>query len=165
MLALAADEVWCRAGAVLNPHYRQMGLHGSEYWTYTLPRRVGVQKAAWLTQACLPVIPAAGLQWGLIDRVISGSIADYHAQVATLAGQLADGPDYAARLAAKAREAAAAAKVRPLAAYRAAELAVMRRNFFSPNEPYHQLRRAFVYKHKPARTPVHLSGLDSRRRP
>jgi putative two-component system hydrogenase maturation factor HypX/HoxX len=30
----------CRAGAVLNPHYRLMGLHGSEYWTYTLPRRV-----------------------------------------------------------------------------------------------------------------------------
>ena len=41
MLALAADQVWCRSGAVLNPHYRLMGLHGSEYWTYTLPRRVG----------------------------------------------------------------------------------------------------------------------------
>ncbi len=24
MLALAADEVWCRAGAVLNPHYQLM---------------------------------------------------------------------------------------------------------------------------------------------
>lgn len=39
MLALAADEVWCRSGAVLNPHYRLMGLYGSEYWTLTLPRR------------------------------------------------------------------------------------------------------------------------------
>jgi putative two-component system protein, hydrogenase maturation factor HypX/HoxX len=38
MLALAADQVWCRDGAVLNPHYRLMGLRGSEYWTYTLPR-------------------------------------------------------------------------------------------------------------------------------
>ena len=46
MLALAADEVWCRSGAVLNPHYRLMGLHGSEYWTYTLPRRVGEEQAA-----------------------------------------------------------------------------------------------------------------------
>ena len=44
MLALAADQVWCRAGAVLNPHYRLMGLHGSEYWTYTLPRRVGAER-------------------------------------------------------------------------------------------------------------------------
>ena len=49
MLALAADEVWCRSGAVLNPHYRLMGLHGSEYWTYTLPRRVGAEKAAELS--------------------------------------------------------------------------------------------------------------------
>ena len=46
MLALAADQVWCRAGAVLNPHYRLMGLHGSEYWTYTLPRRVGAQRGS-----------------------------------------------------------------------------------------------------------------------
>ena len=44
MLALAADQVWCRSGAVLNPHYRLMGLHGSEYWTYTLPRRVGARR-------------------------------------------------------------------------------------------------------------------------
>ncbi|MFE2104227.1 enoyl-CoA hydratase-related protein, partial [Streptomyces sp. NPDC059468] len=27
MLALAADQVWCRTGAVLNPHYRRMGLY------------------------------------------------------------------------------------------------------------------------------------------
>jgi hypothetical protein len=38
-----------RSGAVLNPHYQLMELHGSEYWTYTLPRRVGAQKAAELT--------------------------------------------------------------------------------------------------------------------
>jgi putative two-component system hydrogenase maturation factor HypX/HoxX len=64
MLALAADEVWCRAGAVLNPHYRLMGLHGSEYWTYTLPRRVGAEQAARLTEACLPVSPASALRCG-----------------------------------------------------------------------------------------------------
>jgi len=46
MLALAADEVWCRDGVVPNPHYRLMGLYGSEYWTYTLPRRVGAPEAA-----------------------------------------------------------------------------------------------------------------------
>ncbi len=66
MLALAADQVWCRAGAVLNPHYRLMGLHGSEYWTYTLPRRVGAEQAARLTQACLPVTPASALRYGLV---------------------------------------------------------------------------------------------------
>src|SRR5215472_6487516 len=157
MLALAADQVWCRAGAVLNPHYQLMGLHGSEYWTYTLPRRVGAEQAARLTHACLPVSPAAALRCGLIERVIAGGIADYGAQVAALAGQLAHGPGYPARLAAKARELAAAEKRRPLAAYRAAELAIMRRNFSGPGEPYARLRRAFVYKDKPTQTPPHLT--------
>lgn len=32
----------------------------------------------------------------------------------------------------------------------------MSRNFYGPDEPYHQLRRAFVYKQKPARTLLHL---------
>jgi len=46
---------------------------------------------------------------------------------------------------------------RPLASYRAAELAVMARNFSDPREPYPQLRRAFVYKEKLSRTPPHLA--------
>jgi putative two-component system hydrogenase maturation factor HypX/HoxX len=157
MLALAADQVWCRAGAVLNPHYRLMGLHGSEYWTYTLPRRVGAEHAARLTDACLPVSPDSALRCGLIDRIIAGGVADYRARVAALASQLAHSPRYPARLAAKARELAAAEKQRPLAAYRAAELAIMSRNFSGPGEPYPRLRRAFVYKDKPTQTPPHLT--------
>ncbi len=158
MLALAADEVWCRSGAVLNPHYRLMGLHGSEYWTRTLPRRVGARQAARLTDECLPVSSASGLRYGLVDRVIEGGPADYRIQVADLAEQMARSPHHAARLTAKARELAAAEKELPLAAYRHQELAVMSRNFFHPSEPYAQLRRAFVYKEKPTRTPSHLSG-------
>ena len=157
MLALAADQVWCRAGAVLNPHYRLMGLHGSEYWTYTLPRRVGPYEAARLTRACLPVSPASALRSGLIDQVIPGDPACYRAQVADLAEQLARSPHYSAQLAAKARQLDAAEKQRPLAAYRAAELAIMSRNFTGPREPYPQLRQAFVYKEKPPRTPPHLA--------
>ena len=159
MLALAADQVWCRAGAVLNPHYQLMGLHGSEYWTYTLPRRVGAEQAARLTQACLPVSPAAALRCGLIDKVIGGDPAGYRAQVATLAAQLAASSDYATRLAAKAGELAAAENKQPLAAYRAAELAIMRHNFTAPGQGYPSLRRAFVHKQKPARTPPHLARL------
>jgi putative two-component system protein, hydrogenase maturation factor HypX/HoxX len=165
MLALAADEVWCRAGAVLNPHYRLMGLHGSEYWTYTLPRRVGAQEAARLTEECLPVSPASALRSGLVDQVLTGNPASYRTQVMALAEQLARSPDYPARLAAKARQLDAAEKRRPLAAYRAEELAVMSRNFSGPHEPYAQLRRAFVYKDKPLRTPPHLARHRTQPRP
>jgi len=157
MLALAADQVWCRSGAVLNPHYRLMGLHGSEYWTYTLPRRVGASEAARLTEACLPVTPDAALRSGLVDHVIAGDSAAFRAQVAALAEYLVRNPAYPALLAAKERQLAAAEQNRPLAAYRAAELAVMARNFSDPHEPYAGLRRAFVYKEKPSHTPLHLA--------
>jgi len=77
--------------------------------------------------------------------------------VTALAEQLAASPGYPSRLAAKARQLAADENQRPLAAYRAAELAIMRRNFSGPGEPYPELRRAFVYKEKPVRTPSHLT--------
>ncbi len=157
MLAAATDQVWCRAGAVLNPHYRLMGLHGSEYWTYTLPRRVGAQEAARLTDACLPVSPASALRSGLVDQVIAADPAGYRVQVAAMAQQLARSPEYPARLAAKGRQLTAAEKQRPLAAYRAAELAIMRRNFSGPPESYAHLRQAFVHKDKPPHTPTHLA--------
>jgi putative two-component system hydrogenase maturation factor HypX/HoxX len=157
MLALAADEVWCRSGAVLNPHYRLMGLHGSEYWTYTLPRRVGAQKAAELTRACLPVSPASAARCGLVDRVFASDTAGYRPRVAALAEELARSPGYQSRLAAKARRLAEIATTQPLDRYRQAELAVMSRNFRGPDEPYPRLRRAFVYKQKPAQTPPHLA--------
>jgi putative two-component system hydrogenase maturation factor HypX/HoxX len=157
MLALAADRVWCREGAVLNPHYRLMGLHGSEYWTYTLPRRVGASEAARLTQACLPVTPGSALRSGLVDRVIADDAAGFRAQVAAWAQRLARSAEYRGLLTAKARELAAAERQRPLDAYRAAELAVMHRNFSDPREPYARLRRAFVYKEKPVCTPPHLA--------
>src|SRR5215831_6168574 len=162
MLALAADQVWCRAGAVLNPHYRLMGLHGSEYWTYTLPRRVGAEHAATLTENCLPVSPASALRCGLVDQVIAGRGAEYRGQLAIMAGQLARSPGYPAQLAAKARALAATERRRPLAAYRAAELAIMSRNFSGPGQPYPQLRRAFVYKNKPTQTPPHLNHHPAR---
>ena len=157
MLALAADEVWCRAGAVLNPHYRLMGLHGSEYWTYTLPRRVGASEAARLTQACLPVTPDSALRSGLVDHVIDDDATGFRTQVAALARYLVRSPAYPVLLAAKERQLAASERHRPLAAYRAAELAIMARNFSDPHEPYARLRQAFVYKEKPTHTPLHLA--------
>ena len=103
MLALAADQVWCRSGAVLNPHYRLMGLHGSEYWTYTLPRRVGAREAARLTEACLPVTPGAALRSGLVDHVIGGDVTGFRAEVAAMAEDLVRSPGYPSLLATKAR--------------------------------------------------------------
>lgn len=159
MLALAADEVWCRAGAVLNPHYRLMGLYGSEYWTYTLPRRVGAAAAERLTAQALPVGAARALSLGLVDRVLDCGPQDFAAEVARAAERLAAAERLPARLGDKkaARERDEAA--RPLRAYRAAELARMKAVFDDPAAPYHALRAAFVHKRRPDDTPGQLRGV------
>lgn len=161
MLALAADEVWCRAGTVLNPHYRLMGLYGSEFWTYTLPRRVGVRAAERLTDRALPVSAAHARSLGLVDRVLECGPADFAGEVARTAERLARSGGLAARLGEKKAARQRDEEVRPLRAYRAAELERMRAVFDDPAAPYHTLRSDFVHKRRPDRTPEHLTAEPS----
>jgi putative two-component system hydrogenase maturation factor HypX/HoxX len=146
MLALAADEVWCRTGAVLNPHYRRMGLYGSEFWTYTLPRRVGPETAERLTTQALPVSAAAAAGMGLVDRLVPVPAQEFTAEVHRLATALTAAPDLGRRIAAKAAARRRDEAARPLAEYRREEMARMHGIFFDPDAPYHALRSAFVRK-------------------
>ena len=66
-----------RAGVVLNPHYRTMGLFGSELWTYALPRRVGAERAARLTQEALPIGAVDAVEVGLADKVVAGTRPEF----------------------------------------------------------------------------------------
>ncbi|MFD0379656.1 enoyl-CoA hydratase-related protein [Streptomyces sp. NPDC127112] len=157
MLALAADEVWCRSGVVLSPHYRLMGLYGSEYWTYTLPARVGEAAAARLTQDALPLSAAAALGLGLSDRTLACPPEAFAGETARLAARLAALPATPARIAAKKARRERDEARRPLASYRADELALMKRTFDDPHAPYHALRRAFVRKEPARETPPHLT--------
>ncbi|MGW3071471.1 enoyl-CoA hydratase-related protein [Kitasatospora sp. NPDC001132] len=154
MLALAADEVWCRGGSVLNPHYRLMGLYGSEYWTYTLPRRVGAAAAERLTLQALPVSAATAERIGLVDRVLACGPEEFGPRAAHLAGLLAASPTTQQRIAAKKAAREADERTKPLDAYREEELAVMHRQFFTPESPYHALRSAFVHKRPVATGPT-----------
>ncbi|MEV7617413.1 enoyl-CoA hydratase-related protein [Streptomyces sp. NPDC089799] len=162
MLALAADEVWCRAGTVLNPHYRLMGLYGSEYWTYTLPRRAGAAASERLMAQALPMGAAAAVRAGLADRTIGCSPDAFAGETARLAVRLAALPRTQARIGAKKERRERDEAERPLAAYRAAELARMRAVFDDPAAPYHALRRAFVHKEPLTATPPHLTQRDHR---
>ena len=146
MLALAADQVWCRTGTVLNPHYRRMGLYGSEFWTYTLPRRVGTETALRLTTEALPVSATTAAQLGMVNRVVPTSAQEFAAEVENMATALADDPDLERQITAKATTRRTDEEQRPLTDYRRAELARMRAIFFDPHAPYHALRSAFVRK-------------------
>lgn len=148
MMALGADTVLLRRGAVLNPHYRNMGLTGSEYWTYALPRRVGPSDAIRFTRDCLPVGAAEALRTGLVDEVLDGDRAAFDEQVVEHAVRLATGDGYAAALAAKQAAREADELRRPLETYRVQELAEMSRDMFDDRFGYARLRHEFVTKAK-----------------
>ncbi len=146
MLALGADRVVLRDGVVLNPHYRTMGLYGSEYWTYVLPRRVGRLNAERLTEQCLPVGPPAATEMGLADAVVTGRPEEFQETVLDDAARLASSSGYGALLEAK-RAALAADEVRrPLEAHRVRELAEMSRDIFDDRLGFAAARHAFVTK-------------------
>ncbi|MFE9561519.1 hydrogenase maturation protein [Streptomyces sp. NPDC006487] len=164
MLAFAADEVWCRSGVVLNPHYRLMGLYGSEFWTYTLPRRIGSAAAEHQTTEALPLSAEAARRLGLVDRTVACPPAEFAGRAAALAARLAGHPATTSRIAVKKARRERDEEQRPLASYRAAELERMWQTFFDPQAPYHALRRAFVGKVRPGETPPHLARAVPARR-
>jgi putative two-component system hydrogenase maturation factor HypX/HoxX len=155
-LALAADRVVAREGAVLNPHYKAMGnLYGSEYWTYLLPRRVGAERAGEITGNRLPVGARQAKELGLIDDCFGRDAAAFRCGVEVLAESLASGAP--ALLAEKRAERYRDEAEKPLAAYRIEELAQMKRNFYGFDPSYHVARYNFVHKVPHSRTPRHLA--------
>jgi putative two-component system hydrogenase maturation factor HypX/HoxX len=162
-VALAADRVWAHAGVVLNPHYKNMGnLYGSEYWTYTLPARVGTHAAgrAGHDAGRLPMLGerGGGARPGRRGAGRRRRRAALRCRGARRPLALAARPDFGALLAAKQRPAHPTTRPRkPLAAYRADELARMQRNFYGFDPSYHVARHHFVTRKPHAWTPRHLA--------
>lgn len=163
-LARAADHVWVRDGVIANPHYKNMGnLYGSEFWTYLLPPRVGAEGARRILAHRLPMSAGESVACGFYDAVLAGDHAAFRVDVARRAAELAElaengeGAGFAAALAAKAARRAADEAAKPLAAYRAEELAEMRRNFYGFDPSYHVARYHFVTKTPQSWTPRHLA--------
>jgi putative two-component system protein, hydrogenase maturation factor HypX/HoxX len=156
-LALCCDKVLVREGVIFNPHYKLMGLFGSEYWTYSLPRRVGRAKALELTEGCRAVGMWEALDIGLIDGIIGGYLQDFDAQVADSAEMMASSPKFPLDLEKKSEQRRRDEHIKPLERYRSEELNRMWANFYSPKSDYHRARRDFVYKRLPSATPLRLA--------
>jgi putative two-component system hydrogenase maturation factor HypX/HoxX len=159
-LARAADQVWVRAGVMLNPHYKNMGnLYGSEFWTYLLPPRVGADGARNIMQRRLPMTARQAVDCGFYDQCIEAEQGklDIRDELVRKATELAAADDYPAQLAAKRARRAADEAAKPLTEYRAEELAQMRRNFYGFDPSYHYARHHFVHKVPHAWTPRHLA--------
>jgi putative two-component system hydrogenase maturation factor HypX/HoxX len=158
-LALAADVVWAHASVVLNPHYKNMGnLYGSEYWTYSLPRRIGEAASRALMQERLPLTASDAVSRRLVDTSFGEGAQDFGEQALERALALAATHNLTQCLAKKQAQREQDEAHKPLADYRAEELQRMHRNFYGFDPSYHVARHHFVYRKPHAWTPRHLAS-------
>jgi enoyl-CoA hydratase/carnithine racemase len=153
-LATACDFVIAGSEVVLNPAYRGIGLHGSEFHSLTYIARCGAQQAQKLLRAMLPLSPLQARQIGLVDFVFpgSGEVLDDHIQT-HVALMFKDGISRKGSWKRKLD-----LSLSGLALARADELAEMAKDFWSPRSArYHDRRAAFVRKAKPTRTPLRFA--------
>jgi enoyl-CoA hydratase/carnithine racemase len=68
-LALAADFRVAGPAARFSSNFVRLGFHPGFGLTYTLPRLIGPQRAAWMCLSAERVKPDAALAWGLADRL------------------------------------------------------------------------------------------------
>jgi len=147
-MGLACDYVVAQEGVVLNPHYKTLGLSGSEYHTYTLPKRVGQDMAERLLEECLPISVSKAKRLGMVDEVFDNS--DYKESLHSFAISkidddfLWDKEEYLENNRAC------------IEALKEKELEVMHPEFWDEKADFHQLRYDFVYKVCPIETPKRL---------
>src|ERR1700730_9732593 len=69
-------------------------LYGSEYWTYTLPRRVGQKRALELTLSCRPIGTRAAQEMGFLDDAFGEDTEAFEAELRERARRLALDPEF-----------------------------------------------------------------------
>ncbi|MFT7004594.1 MAG: putative two-component system hydrogenase maturation factor HypX/HoxX [Sulfurimonas sp.] len=152
-LALACDYVLASDSTVLNPHYKTLGLSGSEYHTYSLAKRVGEVKAKELLENCLPLSSTKAKEINMIDEVYPKE--SYFYDLRQYAQSLLDDEDkyddyiYDKQDYLKENE-------EYINECKEKELKVMHPEFWDEDSEFHTLRHEFVYKVCPIKTPERL---------
>ena len=147
-MGLACDFVVAKEGIVLNPHYKTLGLTGSEYHTYSLPKRVGELKAQQLLDNCLPISVESAKEIGMVDEVFSydSYYEELHQFVKSKFDDdfIWDKQDFLEENREK------------IEAFKEAEIEIMYPEFWEDDSAFHSLRREFVWKICPIETPLRL---------
>jgi enoyl-CoA hydratase/carnithine racemase/methionyl-tRNA formyltransferase len=153
-LATACDIVIAGSEVVLNPAYRALGLHGSEYHSLSYPGRCGAAKAVEILRSMTPLSPFEARSIGLVDHVFPGSgpvlekRIRNHVAVVVRSGN-------PGRVLWKSKVDLSPTAI---AHARAIELGEMSKDFYSARAVrYHSRRFNFVRKVKPSRTPFRFA--------
>ena len=152
-LGLACDFVIARESIVLNPHYKTMGLSGSEYHSYTLPKRVGNNLAKKILNDALPIGTKLAKEISMIDEVLPN--IDYDEKLKEFCKKLLnDADEYYGFLDKKSNRLDEDEKL--IYDCKESELKKMYPEFWNEQSKFHKLRADFVYKVCPIKTPERL---------
>ena len=137
-LGLACDFVVAKEGVVLNPHYKTLGLTGSEYHTYTLPKRVGKSLSQKLLDECMPISANYAHKIGMVDKLLESDryMTNLHEYVKELYDDdfLWDKQEYLLD------------NKEMIESHKERELEIMYPEFWEEDSLFHKLRYEFVYK-------------------
>lgn len=157
-LALTCDIVFAREGVVLNPHYKNIGnLYGSEFWTYTLPKRVGREKGREVMERRMPISSEQAQKIGLIDGVFGKTPSEFRDELKRRIEEFVHSPEFEKFIREKVKERTSSKWQRLIEKCRREELERMKLNFYGFDTSYHIARYYFVYRLPHFRTPPYLA--------
>lgn len=148
-LAAACDKICARNGVLFNLNYKSIGLFGSEYWTYILPKRIGYDKAQELIENCSILGTKEAKHIGLIDAITPDSFSHFETKIKIMAETLAQHHNYEKILKSKIQRRNQDEFFKPLQYYREEEQRRMKEEFFESDALYHLIRKQLVYTKQP----------------
>ena len=156
-LGLACDYALSCEDVIFNPHYKTLGLSGSEYHTFTLPKRVGEEKANELLQKCLPINSNYAKKIDMIDEVFKKD--DYQLELENFCQNLLEEEFYEDFIDKK--KDYLEENLSKMQECKEKELQIMYDEFWDENSSFHSLRYDFVRKIKPTNTPKRLRDINA----
>lgn len=156
-LGLACDFAISCEDVIFNPHYKTLGLSGSEYHTYILPKRVGEEKANELLQNCLPINSNYAKKINMIDEVFA--YKEYQSKLKNYCENLLE-EDFYEDFIDKKRDVLEEDYLY-IEKCKEQELKIMYDEFWKESSSFHSLRYDFVHKIKPKNTPKRLKDINA----
>ncbi len=152
-LATACDFIIASKNTILNPHYKTIGLSGSEYHTFTLPKRVGEIRAKELLNKSLPISADYAKKIGLLDEVFE--VDNYEENLKNFCKNLISNEDKFNDMIWD-KQNFLEENEEKIEKCKENELKIMHPEFWEKDSIFHKLRREFVYKICPNKTPKRL---------
>lgn len=142
-LGLACDYVIARDGIVLNPHYKTMGLSGSEYHTYSFYKRVEKSIVDDILTKCIPIGSSKAKKIGMLDEVFQNKT--YQEDLENFCQKLIEDEDRFDNFIDNKKDFLFdnEEKIEKL---KEEELKKMHPEFWDENSSFHRLRNEFIYK-------------------